>query len=107
MMILTPFYRSDTPGLDDAAGEGDPPPEGTEPDGETHAEHLRRAYGHMTKCARHLERALLDEEPLDDEPLGGPFSDDEVGPLTGYTDRRSALMRAYAWAIRSSITPNI
>jgi hypothetical protein len=53
-----------------------------------HFEHLHKAYSHIAKCVKRLERALdlLNEEPIDDEPLGGPFSDDEVGPLIGYDD---------------------
>jgi hypothetical protein len=77
--------RSDTPGLDNIAGGPDPVP--TPLDGE-YVEHLSWAYDHMTKCARRLEKALdlLGEEPIDDELLGGPFSDDEVGPILGYDD---------------------
>jgi hypothetical protein len=97
--------------LGDVIGGEDPPPMGETdplPDGE-HAEHLRRAYGHMTKCVKRLEKALdlLEGAPLDDEPEGGPYSDDEVGPITGYTDRRSALTRQYARALKFSMAPNI
>jgi hypothetical protein len=117
MSTVVPFYRSaDDPDFDDAAGGEDPPPMGETdpPDGEH--ELLRRAYGHMSKCAKHLAKALdlLDEEeqrdlldePFDDEPLGGPAGDDEVGPVIGYTDRRT-LMRQYARALKFSMATNI
>jgi hypothetical protein len=106
------FLRSAAaPDLDDAAGGEDPPPKG-----ETHAEHLQRAYRHMGKCVQHIERALdllgddeqrdLLDEPFDDEDIGGPSGDDEVGPVIGYTDRRT-LARRYARALKSSMASNI
>jgi hypothetical protein len=81
------LYRSNDPGLDDLTGGPDPVPAPL--DGE-HVEHLHKAYGHIAKCVKRLERALdlLNEEPLDDEPLfGEPFSDDEVWPILGYDDK--------------------
>jgi hypothetical protein len=98
---MIPFYRrSDTPDLDDVTGLPDPvsPPFDRE-----YVEHLHQAYGHMAKCVGRLERALdlLGSEPIDDEPLVGSGDEDEVGPITGYTDlRRALMMRQYARSLQ-------
>src|ERR1700719_2391902 len=98
-MSVIPFHRADDPDLDDVIGGEGPPPNGeSDPDGE-HTEHLRRAYGHMAKCARRIERALalLDEGPL----TGGA---DDIDPVqfdpavddNPQGDSRRALVRRYA-----------
>jgi hypothetical protein len=94
------FRRSDTPGLDDAAGGEDPPPEGVSdplPNGEH--ELLTQALCHMTRCAKRIERAigLLDNEPEkgDDDPYN---SDSGSGPTIGYDDDADRRARRYAMA---------
>jgi hypothetical protein len=102
---VVPFYRSDTPGLDDAAGGEGPPPEGESDPLSSEHELLTKALRHATKCMQHIERSLgeigEDDKLLDDEPLfeDDPFNADSGnGPEIGYDDDVDRRARRYARA---------